>query len=292
METGTALPTKTPRSCSPCKTAHVTCNSWTKFSNTYEGSDDEALHGFRILLWEHLRGGSFHPLHPDSCLADLTQTCAYPAFLRFIRFRVLTRIFFYAGRLHSYREFLLLHLTPCAPRAYVPPRTSPSLGCRPAPTVVISSDSESETSEEEHPTPKRRRSSRTRRTHRTPHPEVLEVTDKDDISPLANDPRNYNLEEGDVSMAAPKVPIAINKRNYDPRLEPVPPVVPPEQQASSSRATLDDPPPSLTHFLGFRLQLTNSNLCLLLRGGNPTASGQRRRQGSSGESSALYVVDL
>jgi hypothetical protein len=65
---------------------------------------------------------------------------------------------------------------------------------------------------------------------------MVKVTDEDEEPALADDPRNYNLKEGDVSMG----------------LEPAPAVVPPKQQVSSSRVTLDDPPPSDARFLRFR----------------------------------------
>jgi hypothetical protein len=81
---------------------------------------------------------------------------------------------------------------------------------------------------------------------------MVEVTDEDNAPTLADDPRNYDLEEEDVQMSSPEPSIAADARNYDSGLEPAPAVVPPEQQASSSRMTLDDPPPFGAHFLGFR----------------------------------------
>jgi hypothetical protein len=76
LEIARGLPGKTPRCCSPCKSAHTTCSSWTKFSNTYEDGNDMVLRGFQVAFWEHLGSGSFQPLHPDPRSVDLTQTCA------------------------------------------------------------------------------------------------------------------------------------------------------------------------------------------------------------------------
>jgi hypothetical protein len=76
LEIARELPGKTPRCCSPCKSAHATCSSWTKFSNAYEEGNDTALRGFRVAFWEHLGSGSFQPLHPDPRSVDLTQTRA------------------------------------------------------------------------------------------------------------------------------------------------------------------------------------------------------------------------
>jgi hypothetical protein len=76
LEIARGLPGKTLRCCSPCKSAHATCSSWTKFSNTYEDGDDTVLWGFRVAFWEHLGSGSFQPLHPDPWSVDLTQTRA------------------------------------------------------------------------------------------------------------------------------------------------------------------------------------------------------------------------
>jgi hypothetical protein len=63
--------------------AHISCPSWTKFSNAYEEADDEVLSGFLVLLWEHLGNGSFSPLPPDPWWSDLPQTRTY--FFRFPR---------------------------------------------------------------------------------------------------------------------------------------------------------------------------------------------------------------
>jgi hypothetical protein len=57
---------------------------------------------------------------------------------------------------------------------------------------------------------------------------VVEVTDEDDAPTLADDPRNYNLEEEDVQMSSPESSIAADEHNYDSGLEPAPAVVPPE----------------------------------------------------------------
>jgi hypothetical protein len=97
-----------------------------------------------------------------------------------------------------------------------------------------------ESSENETPAPKRRRTSRSQNPRHTSHPEVIELTDEDDTPATADDPRNYDFAEADVQMSSPESTIAADARNYDPELEPTPPIVPPEQQASSSRATLDD----------------------------------------------------
>jgi hypothetical protein len=78
---------------------------------------------------------------------------------------------------------------------------------------------------------------------RTPHPEVVEVTDEDNMSAMTDDPQNYDFKEENVRMSSPELPIAADKCNYNPRLEPTPGAVPPEQQVSSSRRTLDNPPP-------------------------------------------------
>jgi hypothetical protein len=80
---------------------------------------------------------------------------------------------------------------------------------------------------------------------------MVEVTDKDEEPALADDPRNYDLEEGDVSMSSLEPSIAADAHNYDSSPEPAPAVVLPEQQASSSRVTSDDPPPSDACFLRF-----------------------------------------
>ncbi|KAJ7334220.1 hypothetical protein DFH08DRAFT_814246 [Mycena albidolilacea] len=80
------------------------------------------------------------------------------------------------------------------------------------------------------------------------------VTDEDDAPALADDPRNYDFEDEDVQMSSLETPIVTDACNYNPRLEPVSPVVPPEQQASSFRRTLDDPPLLDARFLGFRLR--------------------------------------
>jgi hypothetical protein len=77
---------------------------------------------------------------------------------------------------------------------------------------------------------------------------MAEVTDEDDTFATADD-----LEEEDTQMSSPEPPLAADKHNFDPELEPAPAAVPPERQASSSRMTLDDPPPLVAHFLGFRL---------------------------------------
>jgi hypothetical protein len=74
MEIARGLPSKTPWCCSPCKSAHATCSTWTKFSNTYEDGNDTALWGFQVAFWEHLGSGFFQPLHPDPRLVDLPQT--------------------------------------------------------------------------------------------------------------------------------------------------------------------------------------------------------------------------
>jgi hypothetical protein len=76
LEITRGLPSKTPRCCSPCKSAHATCSTWTKFSNAYEDGNNTALRGFRVAFWEHLGLGSFQPLHPDPRSVDLTQTRA------------------------------------------------------------------------------------------------------------------------------------------------------------------------------------------------------------------------
>jgi hypothetical protein len=75
------------------------------------------------------------------------------------------------------------------------------------------------------------------------------VTDEDEEPALADDPRNYDLEEGNASMLSPEPPFAADTRNYDSGLEPAPAVVPLEQQASSSHVTLDNPPTSEARFL-------------------------------------------
>jgi hypothetical protein len=77
LEANPPLAAKTPRCCSHCKAAHITCPSWTRFSNAFEDGDDEILGEFLVLLWEHLGGGSFLPLEPDPRWSDLTQTRAY-----------------------------------------------------------------------------------------------------------------------------------------------------------------------------------------------------------------------
>jgi hypothetical protein len=59
LEIARRLPGKTLRCCSPCKSAHATCSSWTKFSNAYEDGNDTVLQGFRVAFWEHLGSGSF-----------------------------------------------------------------------------------------------------------------------------------------------------------------------------------------------------------------------------------------
>jgi hypothetical protein len=71
LEVGNSLAPKTPRCCSPCKTAHM------KFSNAYEDGDNEVLRGFRVLLWEHLGKGSYSPVQPDPQWSDLSQTRTY-----------------------------------------------------------------------------------------------------------------------------------------------------------------------------------------------------------------------
>jgi hypothetical protein len=80
---------------------------------------------------------------------------------------------------------------------------------------------------------------------------LVEVTDEDDAPALADDPRNYDLEEEDVRMSSPESSIAADERNHDSSLEPTPAVVPPEQQVLSSRVTLDDPPSFDARFLRF-----------------------------------------
>jgi hypothetical protein len=76
LEIARGLLSKTPRCCSPCKSAHVTCSSWTKFSNAYEDGNNTALRDFRVAFWEHLGSGFFQPLHPDPRSVDLMQTRA------------------------------------------------------------------------------------------------------------------------------------------------------------------------------------------------------------------------
>jgi hypothetical protein len=76
LEIARGLPGKTPRCCSPCKSAHATCSSWMKFSIAYEDGNNTVLRGFRVAFWEHLGSGSFQPLHPDPRSVDLTQTRA------------------------------------------------------------------------------------------------------------------------------------------------------------------------------------------------------------------------
>ncbi|KAJ7325405.1 hypothetical protein DFH08DRAFT_817083 [Mycena albidolilacea] len=106
-----------------------------------------------------------------------------------------------------------------------------------SPTVKVLSGSKAESSEDEVPTPKRRKTL-------CPHrPEMVEVTDEDDAPTLADDPQNYDLEEEDVQMPSLGSSIAADDRNYDS-----------EQQVSFSRTTLDDPLPLNARFLGFRLQ--------------------------------------
>lgn len=83
LEAKHPLAAKTPRCCSHCKVAHITCPNWTRFSNAFEDGDDEILGEFLVLLWEHLGGGSFLPLQPDPRWSDLTQTHAYGS--RFLR---------------------------------------------------------------------------------------------------------------------------------------------------------------------------------------------------------------
>jgi hypothetical protein len=114
--------------------------------------------------------------------------------------------------------------------------------------VAKSSGSEAESSEDETPTPKRRKTL-------CPHrPELVKVTNEEDAPPLAEDPRNYDLEEEDIRMSSPESSLVADDRDYDPGLEPAPAVVPPEQQVSSSRVTLDDPPSPGAQFLGFHLR--------------------------------------
>jgi hypothetical protein len=77
LEANHPLAAKTPRCCSHCKAAPITCPSWTRFSNVFEDGDDEILGEFLVLLWEHLGDGSFVPLEPDPRWSDLTQTRVY-----------------------------------------------------------------------------------------------------------------------------------------------------------------------------------------------------------------------
>ncbi|KAJ7303801.1 hypothetical protein DFH08DRAFT_825581 [Mycena albidolilacea] len=149
------------------------------------------------------------------------------------------------GLLTTYREFLLLRPAPSTESASTPRRPGASPGHGRGPVVHASSGSEVGSSEDDTPATKKRKTSR-------PHcPEMVKVTDEDEAPTLADDPRNYDLEEGDVSMSSPELSIAADAHNYDSGLEPAPAVVPPKQQALSSRVTLDDPPPSDACFLRF-----------------------------------------
>jgi hypothetical protein len=58
---------------------------------------------------------------------------------------------------------------------------------------------------------------------------MTKVTDEDDAPAIADDPRNYDLNNEDVQMSSPELSITANNCNYDSELEPVPVVVPPEQ---------------------------------------------------------------
>jgi hypothetical protein len=66
--------------CSPCKVAHLSCLSWTRFSNVFEEGDNEVLRRFRVLFWEHLGQGSYSPLLPDPQWSDLMQARVYLIF--------------------------------------------------------------------------------------------------------------------------------------------------------------------------------------------------------------------
>jgi hypothetical protein len=191
LEAGYLLSTKTPRCCSPCKVAHISCPGWTKFSNAYEDGDDEILSEFLVLLWEHLGDGSFSPLQPDPWWSDLPQTRAY--FFCFPRSDSFHQhLFFLLGLSTTYREFLLLR-----------PKSRATGSSTHRSSAASVSDSGAETSESEIPAHKRRKMSRPQSTRCTPCPEVVEVTDKDDAPAAADDPRNYNFELEPAPDAVP-----------------------------------------------------------------------------------------
>ncbi|KAF8190699.1 hypothetical protein K438DRAFT_1763145 [Mycena galopus ATCC 62051] len=158
-----------------------------------------------------------------------------------------------ACRSYSYREFLSgLRPTQYTAQAETCRKTAEKASRRCGPTVIISSGSE-----EEGPTPKKRKTSCADRGASTASsPEVI-VVEGEEMPAVVDDLQNYDLG-GDVPMHPAEPSIAADPNNYNVELEPAPPAIPPDQQVSSSRTTLDDPPPvamaPASHFLGFRLR--------------------------------------
>ncbi|KAF8130086.1 hypothetical protein K438DRAFT_1999465 [Mycena galopus ATCC 62051] len=198
LEIGKVLPAKTPWCCSPCNAAHAPCSWWRKFSNAYEEGNEETLQDFRVEFWEHLGLGSFHPLRPDPRTVDWMEAC----------------------HSYSYREFLSdLHPAQHMTRAETRRKTVKKGSRRHSPTIIISSGSE-----DEGPTPKKRKTSRAgRASPAASSPEVITVEDEE--MPAVDDMRNYDLD-GDVPMPPVDPSIAADPNNYDVELEPAPPSFP------------------------------------------------------------------
>ncbi|KAJ7330488.1 hypothetical protein DFH08DRAFT_815391 [Mycena albidolilacea] len=188
-------------------------------------------------------------LGPDKTPPSFLVLSRLRRLVRGERLSVLTAVLHSTGLSTTYREFLLLRPEPRAPGSSTPRHSATS-----------SSDSNEESSESEIPTPKRRRTSRPQNPRHTSRPEMAEVTDEDDTFATADDPRNYDLEEEDL-------PIAADEWNYDPGLEPTPAAVP-RNSKRHPLVMLDDPPLLVAHFLGFRLcpvaEITNTSCSSLV----------------------------
>jgi hypothetical protein len=154
-------------------------------------------------------------MQPDPRWSDLSQTRTY--LFRFPGSVFTDGLPFPLGLSTTYREFLLLRPEPRTPG-------SAEHRC----SLSQSSGPEAESSENKTPAPKRRRTSHSWHPRHASRPEVVEVTDEDDAPATADDPWNYDFAEADVQMSFPESTIAADARNYDPELEPAPPVVPPE----------------------------------------------------------------